>query len=220
MQAVFTILVTAVGSHPASQIHQLIERPFSVFALLAESLPNSTNFYFNWIALQWSTLGMELLRYFILIKYTIFSRSFADDVAIELAEPEDTDYLGLGGRAARFTITFTIALVFSTLSPLILVLCVFDSCIRRVIYGYLLVFAETRKSDLGGVSWVLCLNQVQQGLVIYWILMVGVIAHHAEGPGPILVALPSAVHLYVLALPYSTSLEDIAIPLGMFGQIS
>jgi hypothetical protein len=212
IQAIFTILVTAVGSSPAARLEQLVESPLSVFGLLAESLPYSTNFYFNWITLQWSLVGMDLIRYMVLIKYNVMSRVFADDVAIELAEPEDTDFYGLGGRSARFNILLAVALVFSTLSPLILVLSVIDVCLRRLVYGYLLVFAETRKPDLGGVSWVLSLQQIQQSLVIYWILMIGVLNHHADGPGPMLLAAPSLLFGIYTYWRFQTGLRWQSLP--------
>jgi len=162
--------------------------------------------------MQWTCMAIDALRYSNLLTYLIKSRSYDRERAIELSEPEDTDYYGIGGRASRFTLMLVVGLVFSTLSPCILVLCFFDAFLRRVIYGYLLVFSETRKPETGGDTWVLCLNQVQQAMIIYWALMIGVIAHHTDGSGPVLLALPSILFYGYTYWRFHTGLRWETLP--------
>merc|ERR1719387_1572132 len=166
----------------------------------------------NWITFQWVAVCMDLSRYAVLCKFFVTSKSYDQDVAIELAEPEDTDFYGIGGRQGRFALQLVVALVFSTLTPMILVVSVLDFALRRIVYGYLLVFAETRKPDLGGVAWVLTLEQVQQSLLIYWVLMVGVLAHRANSVGPVLLAAPSLFFGIYMYLRFTSSLKWETLP--------
>merc|ERR1719183_1638905 len=92
--------------------------------------------------------------------------------AKELSEPEDQDYYGMGGRSARFTLNMVIALVYCSLTPLIVPLTILNFAICRLVYSYLFAFAETRKPDMGGVFFVTQLEHVQHGLLLYVVLMI------------------------------------------------
>ena len=76
MMVLFTILVTAVGNNPAVVLEQIAEAPFSIFRLLAYSLPQASNFYVNWITCQWVPVFMDLSRYQVLTKYMLFSKAY------------------------------------------------------------------------------------------------------------------------------------------------
>jgi len=105
-----------------------------------------------------------------LIKYLGFRQLYDDDMAFKLSEPEDQDYYGMGSRSARFTINMVIGVVYGTLCPpmTILVFVNFYTC--RFVYGYLIVFQETKKPDLGGAFWVSSLKHMFVGNIIYCVL--------------------------------------------------
>lgn len=212
MMVTFFILVTAVGSNPAALIGQLVASPLKIFGLLGDNLPKSSDFYLFWITIQWVPVCAELARYPTLMTFLMYRVSYDEDVAIELSEPEDQEFYGLGGRSARNAIQLAVALIFSSLTPMILVVSVLDFVLRCTTYGYLLVFAETRKPDLGGVGWVLTLRQVQQSLVIYWVLMIGVLAHSESGMGPVLLAAPAIFYWAYKYSLFHTSLRWESLP--------
>jgi len=114
---------------------------------------------------------------------------------VELAEPEDQDYYGIGSRMARWSATVLIGIIFSTLSPAITGLTFINFLLCRICYGYLLVFAENRKPDSGGLFFVNGLRHVQYGVMIYVILLIGVMARHAKSNGPIFMTVPAALYL-------------------------
>lgn len=186
---IFVLLVTAVGSSLVATVDQLIEDPLSVFKLLADSMPCATHFYLNLYPVQWATHAMAFTRYFPLRKY-LAARYYLDERAAKArAEPEDQDYYGMGSRSARFTIMLVISVVFCTLSPLISLLGIVNFAWCRLLYGYLFVYAETRKPDLGGDFWVSQLKHLHWSLYIYIVLMSGVLYYRGtdpvtgEGPG-------------------------------------
>jgi hypothetical protein len=149
-----------------------------------------------------------------LIKFKTFSMAFSEDRAKELSEPEDQDYYGLGARSARHTINLVIALVYCSLCPLITVITWTNFIVGRVIYGYLVVFAETRKPDLGGHFWVSTVRHIQHGLFLYVILMVGVLSHRALSYGPTLVAAPSLLYAVRSYLRFQSAFDWEYMPYG------
>jgi hypothetical protein len=180
-QVVFVILATAVGQDALGFTKTLFTDPFAIFSLLATTMPYATHFYMNFMTIQWATHAMNILRYVTLAKFQAFKKLFKDeDKAKAKAEPEDQDYYGIGSRAARWSITMAIVIVYGTLSPSINILGWITFWIMRMIYGYLIPFAETKKADLGGVFWVTMLKQLYVANFIYVILMTGVLLERSD----------------------------------------
>eukprot|EP00440_Ansanella_granifera_P041143 gb/GFBE01044616.1/.p1 GENE.gb/GFBE01044616.1/~~gb/GFBE01044616.1/.p1 ORF type:complete len:742 (+),score=154.37 gb/GFBE01044616.1/:1-2226(+) len=187
-QIVFILLVTAIGSSFLAALEQILQRPMSTFSLLADSLPGVSHFYLNFMVMQWVTHALNLTRYINLIKFLMLRMVYDSRQAKELSEPEDQDYYGIGSRSARWTVNLVIGLVFSSICPLISLLVCVNFLLCRLIYGYLIVFAEVPKVDLGGVFFVRKLIHVQHGLVIYLVLMVGVLYKRSDTNGPAILA--------------------------------
>merc|ERR1712113_1175139 len=113
-------------------------------------MPRTTHFYLNYVVLQPVTHAMNLTRYIQIIKFSAFRRLYDDDMAKKLAEPEDQDYYGMGSRSARFTMMLLIGLIFGTICPIMNIVVLLNFLVCRLIYGYLLAYAEERKTDQGG----------------------------------------------------------------------
>merc|ERR1719356_2267576 len=196
-QVIFVLLVTAIGSSLLDTLEELAEDPTSIVYLLASTLPLASHFYLNYLPLQWVTHAQNMLRTANLFKFKAFSVLFGEAVAVKKAEPEDQDYYGLGSRSARFTFMLTLTLAFCSLSPLINILGFVNFWMCRKAYGYLCVFCETKKPDLGGNFYVSQLMHVQQGLYIYIVLMTGVLLERDLTMWPGMIAASGLIFQYV-----------------------
>jgi len=216
---IFILLVTTIGSSVIIAFKDIIERPFEIFGLMADSMPQATHFYLNFMTLEWVIHSMNLTRYINLAKYIVLRAVCDEWRARELSEPEDQDYYGFGSRSARWTLNLIIALVFCSLSPLIMLVSLVNFFLCRLIYGYLIVFAEVRKPDLGGQFFVRQLHHLQMGVLIYLTLMIGVLYRRASTKGPMFVAIGAfAYAVYVFRrlililqwekLPFEAVVED------------
>jgi len=193
---VFVVLITSVGSSLVSTAVTLIRHPMEIFHLLSANLPHATNFYLNYMTMQWVLHGMNLTRYINLGKFLFWRAVIEEREAKKQSEPEDQDYYGIGGRSARFTANMTIALVFAQLAPMITILTCVNFAISRVFYTYLTVWAESRKPDLGGDFWVTKLHNLHHALIIYLLTMIGVFM--SNGPlTSVFIALPAPILWYV-----------------------
>eukprot|EP00929_Paragymnodinium_shiwhaense_P044349 TRINITY_DN22752_c0_g1_i2.p1 TRINITY_DN22752_c0_g1~~TRINITY_DN22752_c0_g1_i2.p1 ORF type:complete len:681 (-),score=197.31 TRINITY_DN22752_c0_g1_i2:142-2184(-) len=207
-QVIFVLLVTAVGSSLLQTAQELAAEPGKIFKLLATKLPESTHFYLNFMLLQWATHAINAVRLAQLFKYLWYRRSYTEQAAKKMAEPEAQDYYGMGARSAYFSLTLVTTLVFCTLSPLICVLGFMNFALCRMIYGYLFVYAEEVKPDSGGVFWVTQLKHIQLSLSLYIILMTGVLLDRADTVAPALIALSSGIFL---ALSYRKWVQDFPL---------
>uniref|UniRef100_A0A7S1LCW9 CSC1/OSCA1-like 7TM region domain-containing protein n=1 Tax=Alexandrium catenella TaxID=2925 RepID=A0A7S1LCW9_ALECA len=208
----FVVLVTAIGNDLSEFLRRVAAHPFSIFQLLADKLPYATHFYIHYLVLQWPMHVIHCLRPFNLLRFVGLRQIFEEEEARLLSEPEDQGYHGLGSRSARWTINAVVGIVFSTLSPPIALLAGIDSVVCYVMFGYVLVFAETKKNDLGGVFWVKQMQHMRVGLLIYCVLMVGVLAARSSDSGPALLALPTLIFICWSYLRFDGKVCMVGLP--------
>lgn len=194
----FILLVTVFSRSVVITVVQAFQQPSEVVDLLASSLPSTSHFYVNYFVMGWATTPLELMRFGNLLQY-LFARLAADRTPSEAkycSEPEDQGSHGMGARMALAAFMSTVALVFCTCSPVICVVAWIFFRIGRLTYGYLIVHAETKKPDTGGMFWVEALRQVCFGLGVYVVLTVGVLFRRAASFGPALIAASTLPVLY------------------------
>jgi hypothetical protein len=168
----FVLLATAIGRSLFETLSNIIQDPTSIVSLLAGEMPKCSHWYMCYICAQWTSHSMHMLRYSNLGKWLLFKKLSGDEQqAHEKSEPEDQDYYGIGSRTARISLDMAIGITFCSFSPIILILVLIDFVILRLVYGYLLVFQETKKPDMGGVFWVNQLNFLYLSLTIYSAMM-------------------------------------------------
>ena len=80
----------------------------------------------------------------------------------------------------NLAVSFVLGLLFSSVAPLLSIFAMLDLILGRLIYGYLVIHAETRKPDLGGEFWVSQVHFAELALGLYCILMIGVLSQMSE----------------------------------------
>jgi hypothetical protein len=190
---IFVVLVEALGGSLAETAIDVTSKPTLIVDILAEALPISTHFYMKYLVIQWLGPVLGLLRIMQLPKFLIYRRIYGEKQAKVMCEPEDQDYYGIGSRSARVAIDMCISIIFSSLSPIIVLVGFINMAMRYLYLKYLVVFAETRKADLGGMFWVTQLEHLQLGLLFYILLQVGVLAERCETRIPSLLTMPAFV---------------------------
>mmetsp|Transcript_124751 Transcript_124751/g.313760 ORF Transcript_124751/g.313760 Transcript_124751/m.313760 type:complete len:1058 (+) Transcript_124751:131-3304(+) len=214
---VFVVLVSGINMTLIHSLADIVENPNNIFVLFSR-LPSSSNFYISYVVLGWFTITMNLLRIAPVIKYLIFYWSgLSPQDARNHAEPEDQDSDGMGSRMAKATIMMTIALVFSTCSPTIPTAALVYFILGARVSRWNVLYAETKKPDLGGAFWVLSLKHIFASLGIYVLLMCAIMLKARWGNG-----LPAAgIFLCGLALMYSYwSFEQIVWETLPFEEIA
>lgn len=214
-QVTFVLLIFCIGNSLFSTYSKLAKNPTRVFGLLSSTLPQAAHFYLNFFPLQMVAHASHLARYFNIAKFWWYSRTYPEAKARELSEPEDQDFYGIGARSARFTLLFVIALVFCTISPIICFLSLVDFQLCRIIYGYLIVFAESRKhkADTGGCFWITQMKHVQHGMFLYVTLMVGIFCERAGAYGPGLVAAMCYIYMVDSYRKFDQRFKWVRLPL-------
>jgi hypothetical protein len=190
----FILLVTTFGTEIVMPALKVGITPMKLAPMLANSLPQASHFYLNYAITQWVSHALDMIRWVQLLKYWYYRGRYSERKAVSYAEPEDQDYFGIGARSARWTLDLVVALVFCSVSPLINALTLIGMFMCRVNHGYLSVFAETRKADLGGPFFVQQLWHTQFGVALYALLMCGIFIMRARSMWPPIIAMSALVY--------------------------
>jgi hypothetical protein len=208
----FVLLVTAIGTNLASSISKYAHSPFLAFKVLADKLPASTHFYLAYACLQPVTHGMNLSRYFYMAKFAIGKKFWNVRDSKAFAEPEDQDYYGMGSRSARFALVLSIGLIFGTICPLMYIPVLVNFLVCRMVYGYLIPYAENKKVDMGGAHWCMQLIHIHLMLLVYIIMMTGIGLHRAESKIPGFITAASFVWWFISYRKYRKNLHWETLP--------
>lgn len=181
---IYVLLVTAIGVSLFATLEDVVNHPRALLTILGNSMPSASHFYLNYLPLQWMSDWLQITRYMNLLKFWPASQLFGENRAKELCEPEDQDYYGIGGRGARQAFFLVLTIAFCTISPLITILGYIEALCARIVLGWLMVFAETHKPDMGGLFWNQMLHHVNQGMIVYILVMTGVLLQRASNTGP------------------------------------
>lgn len=195
LNVLYVVVVTSVGTNFTEIVETLSNDPKHIFVVLANTLPRCTNFYLNYIGLQAITQGLALTRYFYVAKFVYYSRTYDEEDAKNLAEPEAQDYYGIGARTARWSTMACIGICFGTLSPPVSMLTWMYMTFLRLVYGYLFCYAESRKSDSGGTFFHRALHNMFISLHIYMIIMFGVLFKRGPTIFPAVMVLAAWVYV-------------------------
>jgi len=180
-EIVFVLFIVTLGSSISGTLRVILDHPQHTVVILATSLPQVSHFYLNYVILGWFTVALEFSRYWNCLMFLCQRLFWNPEIARQKSEPEDQVYYGMGARMAKIAVMATLAVVFMQVLPVIgLVTWVFFG-ISSIFYSYLMVFAETRKPDLGGEFWVASVRHTFFALLIYVLLMTGTLSLKAEG---------------------------------------
>eukprot|EP00933_Yihiella_yeosuensis_P018598 TRINITY_DN15207_c0_g2_i1.p1 TRINITY_DN15207_c0_g2~~TRINITY_DN15207_c0_g2_i1.p1 ORF type:complete len:836 (-),score=113.83 TRINITY_DN15207_c0_g2_i1:245-2752(-) len=197
---IFVLLVTTLGRGLTITAVIIAHSPSKIFDLLASYLPSASHFYFSYLILAWPFLMVQVCRPANVVYYLFNRYALGMDVndAKDKAEPEDPASYGMGTRMASVMLFSAMGFVFCSCSPLILLFSGVYFSLASMVFTYLLVFAETKKPDTGGLMWMQALNQLFLVLLLYIFLMTGVLhmldPHQSEGPA--ILAFTSILGLY------------------------
>lgn len=155
-------------------IQKLSENPTAAASILAENLPKASNFFFSYLVLQaFAQSGGALMQIGSLVVHYLLA-PLVDTTARQkwqrqVALPE----MKWGTFFPIYTNLACIGLVYSVISPLILIFNIFTFGLFWIVYRYNLLFVTNFKFDTGGLLFPHAINQLFTGLYVMEICLIG-----------------------------------------------
>lgn len=193
-------LVVSISSGITTVIDELFDNPAKAPQILAQNLPKASNFFFSYLILQgFAVSGGALLQIGVLLVNYILAR-FLDTTAREKWKRQtDLVQVKWGTFFPIYTNLACIGLVYSVISPLILVFNIFTFSLFWVVYRYNLLFVNNFRFDTGGILFPRAINQLFTGLYVMEICLVGLFFLVRDSDGKV-ACFPQAIIMIIVAI--------------------
>jgi hypothetical protein len=158
---VVNVLLTTIVSNTIFDTFGLLaENPGQAFQLLGYSLPKTSSFFFNYVAIRIVALGLELTRVPSIVKSLVRATFFAKltrrgkrTPVLGLRAADEMGPMPMHKFMAQDMLVVTIAVVFSVLAPLVLIPCIIFCIFSRIVWTYQFLYVYESCCETGGMYW-------------------------------------------------------------------
>ncbi|KAL9130321.1 MAG: hypothetical protein Q9217_001460 [Psora testacea] len=167
-------LVVSISSGITSIIPELASKPQSVPSLLATNLPKASNYFFSYMLLQaLTTSGGALLQVWQLIQWFLLSPLLDGTARQKWKRQMKLPDMHWGTFFPVYTNLACIGLIYSVISPLILIFNIITFGLFWIVYRYNTLYVTKFKFDTGGLLFPTAINQLFTGLYVMELCLIG-----------------------------------------------
>ncbi|KAI9303434.1 hypothetical protein BJ944DRAFT_250680 [Cunninghamella echinulata] len=167
------LLVFTLSSTLFKTLHDILEDPTQLANILAINLPKVAPFFVNYIVMH----GMMLLPIQLLqigpVILQLFHRVFTCRTPRDYAEVLAPRMYNYGWGYPIPVFVFVVLLVYSTITPLILVFGALYFCLSYLVFKYQLLYVYFHPYEVAGRMWPLVFSRIIVGLLIFEVLAAG-----------------------------------------------
>ncbi|KAL8899672.1 MAG: hypothetical protein Q9192_001451 [Flavoplaca navasiana] len=167
-------LVVSISTGITNVITQLSQSPTNVTAILAGNLPKSTNYFFSYMLLQALTVSAgALVQLGGLLKWFILAPIMDSTGRQKWKRQTDLTNVQWGTFFPVYTNLAAIGLIYSVISPLIMVFNIVTFSLFWLVYRYNTLYVTKFRFDTGGLLFPKAINQLFTGLYVMELCLIG-----------------------------------------------
>ncbi|KAL8999761.1 MAG: hypothetical protein Q9169_001434 [Polycauliona sp. 2 TL-2023] len=167
-------LVVSISTGITNVISQISESPTNVTSILAANLPKSTNYFFSYMLLQALTVSAgALVQLGGLVKWFILARILDSTGRQKWKRQTDLTNVQWGTFFPVYTNLAAIGLIYSVISPLIMVFNIVTFSLFWIVYRYNTLYVTKFRFDTGGLLFPRAINQLFTGLYVMELCLIG-----------------------------------------------
>lgn len=190
-------LVVSISGGIEQTIAAIAKDPGTLATTLSNSLPASANYFFSYMLLQaTSTSAGALLQVMALLGWFVFARLFDKTARQKWSRNTTLSTVSWGSFFPVYTNFACLALIYSTIAPLILIFASITFSLFWVAYRYNTLYVARFTTDTGGLMFPRAVNQTFTGLYIMEFCMFGLFLSAQDADGN-LASIPQSVIMIV-----------------------
>lgn len=177
-------LVVSITSGFSNAIAELLANPLSIASVLADNLPLASNYFFSYMILQaLSVSAGALLQVAALLSWFVLSKVFDNSAREKFNRQIKLPEVQWGSFFPIYTNLAVIGLVYSVISPLIVVFNIITFGLFWVVYRYQTLYVNRYRIDTGGLLFPKAINQMFTGLYVMELCLVGLFFLNRDSNG-------------------------------------
>lgn len=167
-------LVISISSGITTVITQISHDPQSVPAILAQNLPKASNYFFSYLLLQaLSVSAGALVQIMGLIEWFILAPLLDNTARQKWHRQTNLPNVQWGTFFPVYTNLACIGLVYSIISPLIMIFNIITFSLFWLVYRYNTLYVTKFRFDTGGLLFPTAINQLFTGLYLMELCLIG-----------------------------------------------
>ncbi|RPB00657.1 DUF221-domain-containing protein [Choiromyces venosus 120613-1] len=167
-------LVVSISSGITTVFQKLADNIASAPSILAQNLPKASNFFFSYLLLQAFTVsGGAILQIGTLFVQFILSPILDSTARQKFTRATELVQMKWGTFFPVYTNLACIGIIYSIISPLILVFNICTFSLFWMVYRYNLLYVHNFRFDTGGLLFPRAINQLFTGIYVMEICLIG-----------------------------------------------
>lgn len=167
-------LVVSISSGISKTIKQLYSDPGNVASILASNLPKASNYFFSYLLLQaLSVSAGALVQVGGLIKWFILAPILDSTARQKWTRQTKLPDVQWGTFFPVYTNLAVIGIIYSIISPLILIFNIITFSLFWLVYRYNTLYVTKFRFDTGGLLYPTAINQLFTGLYFMELCLIG-----------------------------------------------
>ncbi|KAF1849375.1 DUF221-domain-containing protein [Cucurbitaria berberidis CBS 394.84] len=166
-------LVVSISTGISTAIQDLLNDPISVPATLAKTLPKAANYFFSYMILQALSISSGTLLQIGAVIIIIFLRFLDTTPREKVTRVLSRPGINWGTMMPVYTNFGAIGIIYSVVSPLILIMMVITFCLFWFTYRYQMIYVSYAKAETNGLIFPKAVNQLFTGLYFLELCLVG-----------------------------------------------
>ncbi|GAB7344128.1 hypothetical protein MBLNU457_2026t1 [Dothideomycetes sp. NU457] len=201
----------------------LASNPATAVTTLARSLPKAANYFFSYLIIQaLSNSASSLLQIFTLLFAFILGPMFDSTPRAKWRRQTNPQTIQWGSFFPPYTNFACIGIIFSVISPLIMVFNIISFSVYWFVSRYNILYVYNNVRDTGGLLFPVAVNQLFVGIYVMELALIGLffIAQNADGSQACIPQGAIMIAALVLTIVFHVSLNSAFSPLFRYLPIT
>ncbi|KAF2181915.1 DUF221-domain-containing protein [Zopfia rhizophila CBS 207.26] len=166
-------LVVSISSGISATIEKIVNDPVSIPATLAQNLPKSANYFYSYMILQALSISSGTLLQIAAVAILLISRFIDTTPRQKVSRVLSRPGINWGNMIPVYTNFGAIGLIYSVVSPLIMLMMLITFGLFWFTYRYQMIYVSYAKAETNGLIFPKAINQLFTGLYFMELCLVG-----------------------------------------------
>ncbi|EEY14903.1 phosphate metabolism protein [Verticillium alfalfae VaMs.102] len=218
-QLIQVFLITTISSSAVAAAQQIVDDPSSVFDILSEALPRSSQFYVSYFIVQGLGIAASVVSQVVgFIIFTLIYRFLTSTPRSMYNKWAQLSAISWGSVMPVYTNIAVISIAYAVIAPIMLFWSTIGIGCFYMAYRYNILFVTDTNIDTRGLIYPRALKQLTCGVYLAEICMIGMFSVK-KAPGPVVIAVVLLVLTILGHITFASALNPLLYSLPRTLQV-
>ncbi|CRK42410.1 hypothetical protein BN1723_000819 [Verticillium longisporum] len=218
-QLIQVFLITTISSSAVAAAQQIVDDPGSVFDILSEALPRSSQFYVSYFIVQGLGIAASVISQVVgFIIFTLVYRFLTSTPRSMYNKWAQLSAISWGSVMPVYTNIAVISIAYAVIAPIMLFWSTIGIGCFYMAYRYNILFVTDTNIDTRGLIYPRALKQLTCGVYLAEICMIGMFSVK-KAPGPVVIAVVLLVLTILGHITFASALNPLLYSLPRTLQV-